>query len=273
MIQYPIAKINLGLYVTEKRPDGYHNLETIFYPIPIHDTLQVEPAEEDSFELIGLHLDGDPMDNLVMKALRELRKTHAIPPVCVKLTKGIPSGAGMGGGSSDAAYMMKMLNKMFALGLTEDELEQRVSPLGADCTFFIKGEPVLATGIGNRLSPINLSLKGYVLVLVKPDDFVSTREAYALVKPQKPAEELEDTIRRPILEWKDSMKNDFENSVFANHPVIRQIKNDLYHMGADYALMSGSGSTVFALYQQDKINETEIREAFKEHFVYIQQLG
>lgn len=273
MKTHPIAKINLGLYVTEKRPDGYHNLETVFYPIPIHDELEVEEANEDSFTLVGFHLEGDPMNNLVMRVLRNLRQDFSIPPVSVRLSKGIPSGAGMGGGSSDAAYMMRMLNEMFSLGLTDDEMEQRIAPLGADCAFFIRQRPVLATGIGNVFAPIKANLSGYALVLIKPDDFVSTKEAYSLVSPKQPAEPLTTTMQRPIEEWREHMHNDFELSVFAAHPTIEAVKQQLYDIGATYALMSGSGSTVFALFKPADIYKEEIEANFKEHFVYIATLG
>lgn len=249
MLSHPIAKINLGLYVTGKRTDGYHDLETVFYPISnVMDTLEVEPAERDTFELVGLPLAGDPMDNLVMRALRLLRQECSIPPVRVRLTKGIPSGAGLGGGSSDAAYMMRMLNEMFALGLSAEDMERRVATLGADCAFFVQGRPVLATGIGNIFQPIEVDLSGYEIRLVKPDDFVSTREAYSLVVPRRPAEPLAEAFRRPVGEWRDHIFNDFEESVFAHHPAIREAKERLYREGAAFALMSGSGSTVFGLF-------------------------
>lgn len=250
MKTYPLAKINLGLYVVATRPDGYHDLETVFYPIPLTDTLEVCPALEDSFTLVGLPLEGGPQDNLVMRVLALLRSEFPIPPVKVRLEKSIPSGAGLGGGSSDAAEMMKTLNTLFCLGLTNEQMEERVATLGADCAFFIKQQPVKATGIGNIFTPLALSLKGYTLVLVKPHVFVSTREAYAHVVPKAPNEPLLTTIRRPVEEWKTHMTNDFEESVFPLHPILASLKDQLYSLGATFALMSGSGSTLFALFRE-----------------------
>jgi len=252
MLTYPNAKINLGLNVVEKRPDGYHNIETIFYPIGLSDVLQVEVSEtcsDYSFSSSGIAIDGDPEDNLIVKAYHLLRSGCQFPPVDISLIKQIPFGAGLGGGSSDAAFMLKTLNEMFELKMTPGKLEKLAAKLGADCAVFIKNRPVFATGIGNVFTPIKLSLKGYFLLLVKPDIHVSTPEAYSLVVPEKPETSLDDLIQQPISEWKSIIKNDFEKSVFAKHSEIEYIKNNLYGMGAVYASMSGSGSSVYGIFE------------------------
>ena len=252
MLLFPNAKINLGLNVVEKRDDGYHNIETVFYPIGLSDVLDVQVSEscsDYSFSASGIPIDGDPENNLIVKAYRLLRSQYQFPPIDISLAKQIPFGAGLGGGSSDAAFMLKALNKMFELKITPKKLEKIASLIGADCPVFIKNKPVFATGIGNVFTPIKLSLKGYFLLLVKPDIHVSTPEAYSLVVPEKSEISLLELIQKPIAEWKDLIKNDFEKSVFANHPEIEKIKNDLYGMGAEYASMSGSGSSVYGIFK------------------------
>lgn len=252
MILYPNAKINLGLNIVEKRPDGYHNIETVFYPIGLCDILEVVPSEtctDYSFSSSGIAIDGDPEDNLIVKAYHLLRSGYQFPAVDISLVKQIPFGAGLGGGSSDAAFMLKALNEMFGLKATPLRLEKLAAKLGADCPVFIKNKPVFATGIGNVFKSIKLSLKGKFLVLVKPNIHVSTPEAYSLVAPEKPEVSLVEHIQRPIAEWKDVIKNDFEKSVFAKYPAIEEIKNNLYEMGAVYASMSGSGSSVYGIFE------------------------
>lgn len=254
MITYPNAKINLGLNITEKRPDGYHNLETVFYPIPLQDALEVKPLDGENeylLKIAGTQITGEPEDNLVIKAYRLLKQDYPhLPSIDIHMFKHIPTGAGLGGGSSDAAFMLKLLNEKFSLHISVSRLEEYAARLGADCAFFIQNKPVFASGIGNIFEPIELSLKGYYLVLVKPDIFVSTKEAYALVKPQKPQLSLKDIIHKPIEEWKNTMVNDFEKSVFHKFPEIAAIKDKLYDMGAIYASMSGSGASVFGLFKE-----------------------
>lgn len=268
-ITSPNAKINLGLYVVGRRSDGYHNIETIFYPIPLTDRLEI--SEDDELELIvsGIPVAGNTNDNLVMKVYDQLRRDFDIPPVYTTLEKNIPSGAGLGGGSSDAAFMMKMLNKEFDLGMSDEQMERRVSLLGADCAFFIKNRPTMAEGIGNEFSPVQVDLSGWYLVLVKPDDFVSTKEAYAGITPKAPRHDLREAIKQPVKEWKNLIFNDFEDSIFPNHPTIANIKQTLYQLGATYASMSGSGSTVFALFDHKPIG---IKDIFEPHFIYEAQL-
>lgn len=252
MITFPNAKINLGLNITEKRPDGYHNLETIFYPIPLEDALEIIPSKnaekKTSLYQSGITIDGEPENNLVVKAYEMLDKKFDLPPVDIYLYKHIPSGAGLGGGSADAAFMLKLLNETFKLNLSTELLEKYAARLGADCPFFIKNKPTFAEGIGNQFSPISLSLKGYQLLIVKPNVFVSTRDAFLKIKPQKPMYSLKEVITHPLDEWKQFMTNNFEKSVFSKFPIIGKIKETLYKQGAIYAAMSGSGSSVFGIF-------------------------
>ena len=199
----------------------------------------------------GMEIAGTTEDNLVAKAYSLLDKEFHLPPVEIHLYKHIPSGAGLGGGASDAAVMLKLLNEQFHLNLSEEQLEIYAATLGADCAFFIKNKTVYAEGIGNIFSPIELSLKGYQIMIVKPDVFVSTREAFANIHPHHPEHPVKEIIRRPVAEWKDTLINDFEASVFPQHPVIGEIKEELYNQGAIYASMSGSGSSVFGLFAPD----------------------
>ena len=253
MITFPNAKINLGLNITKKRPDGYHNLETIFYPIPLEDALEVCPrqtAGEGKWSLAqsGLPVEGDPDKNLVVKAYKLLDEACGLPPTDIHLYKRIPSGAGLGGGSADAAFMLKLLNDTYALHLTDGQLEAYAAQLGADCAFFVRNRATFAEGIGNVFSPVDLSLAGWRLLLVKPDVFVSTRDAFARIRPRRPARSLKDIIKLPVEQWKDCMANDFEESVFPQFPAISEVKAELYRLGAVYASMSGSGSSVYGLF-------------------------
>ena len=254
MITYPNAKINLGLNIVEKRPDGYHNLETVFYPINLQDALEVnlmEGEEEFSLTVSGVPIEGDPENNLVVKAYRLLKKDYPdMPAIDIHMYKHIPTGAGLGGGSADAAFMIKLLNEKFKLNLSIEKMEEYAAILGADCAFFIENKPVFASGIGNIFEPIQLSLKGYYLVLVKPDIFVSTKDAFAHITPMQPAQSLKEIIRMPVETWRATMKNDFEESVFQKFPEIAAIKDKLYDLGAIYASMSGSGSSVFGIFRE-----------------------
>lgn len=271
MITFPNAKINLGLNIVEKRPDGYHNLETVFYPVPVEDALEVNILNESTqkFRLhqAGLEITGKAENNLVVKAYKLLDERFNLPPVDIHLFKHIPSGAGLGGGSSDAAYMLKLLNEKFNLKLSDENLEEYAARLGADCAFFIRNAPTYAEGIGNIFSPISLSLKGYQIVLVKPDIFVSTRDAFAQIKPHRQEIPLKEVIKQPIEEWKERMVNDFEESVFPQFPAIKEIKEKLYEAGAIYAAMTGSGSSVFGLFKPE--DNKSVKEDFGEKaFVY-----
>lgn len=276
MITFPNAKINLGLNIVEKRADGYHNLETIFYPIPVKDALEliVPDAPEKKIRLIqsGIPIGSAAEDNLVVKAYKLLDKDYNLPPVEVYLRKEIPSGAGLGGGSSDAAFMLKLINDTFKLNIPIEKLEEYAALLGADCAFFIRNKPVFATGIGNIFSPISLSLKDYGLIVVKPDIFVSTREAFANIKPSQPKKSLKEIILSPVSEWKELMVNDFEKSVFPQFPEIGKIKEELYNKGAIYAAMSGSGSSVFGIFEPNvplpEIKHAENAKVFSSYFPF-----
>lgn len=268
MICFPNAKINLGLNVVGKRPDGYHNIETVFFPIPVKDALEIVRAEKQSFTQTGIPVDAPAEKNLVIKALNLLKTKYDIPPLEIHLLKAIPFGAGLGGGSADAAFMLKLVNDFCQLGILPDELEKMAASIGADCPFFIRNTPVYATGTGNIFESVELSLKDYHLCLVKPDIAVSTPEAYSQVTPAAPAVSLKEIITRPVGEWKEQMVNDFEKSVFSKHPVIGRIKEALYQAGAVYASMSGSGSSVFGLFEAP----TNFKDQFKDCFVWEGQL-
>ena len=255
MLVFPNAKINLGLNITEKRPDGYHNLETIFYPVPVEDALEINilNAGNEKFRLhqAGMEIAGEAENNLVGKAYKLLDARFNLPPIDIHLFKHIPSGAGLGGGSADAAFMLKLLNEKFNLGLATEELEDYAARLGADCAFFVRNQPTYAEGIGNIFSPITFSLKGYQIWLVKPDIFVSTKDAFARIRPHRPDRSLKDIVQLPVEEWKGIMVNDFEESVFPQFPAIGEIKEEMYRQGAIYASMSGSGSSVYGIFKED----------------------
>ena len=259
MITFPQAKINLGLNVVERRADGYHNLETMFYPVPLCDALEVQviderfPSEFDcDLKVTGIAVDGDEQRNLVVRTYQLLKQEFPhLPRVHAHLHKGIPTQAGMGGGSSDCAAMLTLLNQEFELGLTKEELIRRAAMLGADCAFFVLNTPAYAEGIGERLQPISLSLRGWYLAVVRPDIPVPTKEAFALITPKHPEISCREVVRRPVEEWREALVNDFEHSVFALHPEIGQVKEQLYKLGAVYSAMSGSGSAVFGLFHEE----------------------
>ena len=273
MLVQPNCKINIGLNVVERRPDGYHNLETIFYPVPLRENLEFKELKDSDKEyelhLAGVPIVGNPAENLVIKVYLSLKKEFDLPSLDIDLYKKIPMGAGLGGGSSDAAFMMKALNEAYQLELNDDDMEQRMSAFGADCPFFIKNKPTFATGIGDQFTPCSLSLKNKFIVLVKPDVFVSTKEAYANIHPHPSEHDLLEAVSRPIETWRETIKNDFEASVFPNHPELPAIKQTLYDMGALYAAMSGSGSTLFGIFDRPT---PEAEKVFHKHFVFSQQI-
>ena len=255
MITYPNCKINLGLHVVGKRPDGYHDLETIFLPVlDLCDELEI--VENGTLQMVqeGIVLDNAPEDNLCTRAWRLLHDEFNIPPVSIRLKKNIPFGAGLGGGSSDAAFTLKMLNDMFSLGLNDNALEQRAARLGADCAFFIRNKAAYATGIGDVLEPLELDMTAYRIVIEIPEgEHVSTKEAYGGLKRDlfgEPRPDLREAVRRPIGEWRQLIVNDFETSVFPAHPAIAALKEDMYVRGALYASMTGSGAAVFGIFEK-----------------------
>lgn len=268
MITFPNAKINLGLNIVSKRNDGYHNLETIFYPVAIKDALEIIPKEEqqvDTFFQSGLQIDSVPEDNLVIKALRLMRANYTFPSVEVRLLKVIPFGAGLGGGSTDASFMLRLVNETFNLGATNQELATMAVKLGADCPFFIYNQPKFATSIGEVFEDIELSLKDYTLVVVKPDVHVSTKDAFSGIAPSKPMISLKEVIKRPIEEWNGLITNDFEKTIFPKYPIIESLKDKLYAIGAVYASMTGSGASLFGIFDQTPEN---IGSLFPDCFIW-----
>ena len=251
MICFPNAKINLGLNICSKREDGYHNLETVFYPIELKDALEIVPAKGSigSFTQSGIPVDGSPDNNLVIKTYNLLKSKFQIPEIDIYLRKNIPFGAGLGGGSADAAFMIKLVNDYTELNLSSKQMEEFAAQLGADCPFFIENKPVFAEGIGNIFSPIKISLDGYHIIINKPDIHVSTQDAYSLVRPQKPQISIKEILSDPVETWKDRLLNDFEVSVFEKYPEIENVKKKMYDEGAVYASMSGSGSAVFGIFK------------------------
>jgi 4-diphosphocytidyl-2-C-methyl-D-erythritol kinase len=273
MTTFPIAKINLGLNVVEKRQDGYHNLQTVFYPVPLKDALEIQvmdPAFPSAYDcdlkVTNISIEGDEQGNLVVRAYQLLKQEFpTLPRIHAHLWKGIPTQAGMGGGSSDCAYMMTLLNQMFDLGLTTGELTARAARLGADCPFFILSRPCYAEGIGEKLRPIDLSLSGYHIAVVRPDIPVSTKEAFTHIHPHYPAQNCLETVMQPVDTWRETLVNDFEESVFAIHPEIGAVKQQLYDMGAAYAAMSGSGSALFGLFRE---KPDSLSQAFPNMFTF-----
>ncbi|HYW94145.1 MAG TPA: 4-(cytidine 5'-diphospho)-2-C-methyl-D-erythritol kinase [Bacteroidales bacterium] len=248
MISFPNAKINLGLYITGKRTDGFHTIETVMLPCGPSDILEFVESDHDQLDTTGLETGAGSTDNLVMRTLDLLRLNFDIPPLHVHLHKSIPTGAGLGGGSSDAAFMLKTLNDHFSLGLNTEKLELYAARLGSDCTFFISNRPALATGRGEILTPVQTGSNNLHIVLLNPGLHVSTKEAYAGVVPAPPGEDIIATLSRPVTDWKNRLENQFEKTVFIIHPQIATLKKLLYAAGAAYASMSGSGSSVFGLF-------------------------
>jgi 4-diphosphocytidyl-2-C-methyl-D-erythritol kinase len=251
MLVFPNAKINLGLNILKKRPDGYHEINTCFYPVQWCDALEIIEADEFKFTQTGLNIDGDLADNLCVKAYQLLQQTYGLPHVSMHLHKVIPFGAGLGGGSADAAFTLIILNEKFQLGLTSDQLKTHASVLGSDCAFFIDNSPAIGKGIGNELSSIALILKGKFLFIVKPDIHINTAEAYKAVSPSIPEKSIEEILKMPISDWKNFLVNDFEYAVFNKYPEIKLIKEKLYAAGAQYASMSGSGAAVFGFFEKE----------------------
>jgi 4-diphosphocytidyl-2-C-methyl-D-erythritol kinase len=273
MILYPNAKINIGLSVTEKRSDGFHNIETVFYPISLCDILTIEPDiattatdEKLAFTCEGETVIGDkPYDNLCCKAYRLLDADYDLPPTSIRLYKTIPAGAGLGGGSSDASYTLMALNSLYQLNISTDRLALYASCLGSDCAFFLQHNPAFGTGKGDILEPVSLSLADYHILLVKPPVSVSTAAAYSAVIPRKAEYHLPELIQFPVSNWRNTVVNDFEASVFRKFPEIGKIKERLYEEGAVYASMSGSGACVFGIFNK---NPGELSKLFSDCFCW-----
>jgi len=259
MIFFPNAKINIGLNIIKKRSDGYHEIESLFYPIPLKDSLEwienksigLKAYEKNKNEVQRLkEIEGS--GNLVLKAYELLRNDFTLPDLEFFLIKNIPMGAGLGGGSSDGAFTLVKLNQYFALGLSTNQLEKYAEKLGSDCAFFIENKPALASGRGEILQAHGLDLKGYYLILVKPPFSISTAEAYSGVIPKEPKFSLQTSLEKPIQEWKMEVFNDFENSLYPKFPELEKIKGELYDQGALYASLSGSGSTLYGIFEREK---------------------
>jgi 4-diphosphocytidyl-2-C-methyl-D-erythritol kinase len=259
MIVFPNCKINLGLHVTQKRDDGFHELETVFYPLPVHDILEIVFLKKlrgipgIPFSSSGLEIDGRKNSNICIKALRLLKeKFPTLPSLQLHLHKVIPAGSGLGGGSSDAAFTIKVINEICGLNLSKEELSKSALQLGSDCPFFITNKPCFSKGRGELLEEIKLDLGAYKIVLVKPDLSINTREAFTGITPAKPRISIRDIIKKPIESWRAELKNDFEKIIFPKYPVIEKIKTDLYKAGAYYASMSGSGSSVYGIFSKER---------------------
>jgi 4-diphosphocytidyl-2-C-methyl-D-erythritol kinase len=243
-------KINIGLHVIEKLPSGYHALETVFYPCKnFEDTIEIVPASQFSFILKNADFHCVTEDNLCVKAYRLLQNRYDLPPVAITLTKQIPSGAGLGGGSANAALTLKILNTLFSLQLSTEQLHEFAAQLGSDTSFFLYDTPMYATGRGEILTPIALDLSKYKIEIVCPKIAISTAEAYGAITPKKPKTSLNQIIQSPIETWKENLVNDFEEVIFKKHPQIKEIKNEFYRRGAVYAAMSGSGGAVFGVFR------------------------
>jgi 4-diphosphocytidyl-2-C-methyl-D-erythritol kinase len=254
MVSFPNAKINLGLHVTERRPDGYHNIETLFYPVRLADALEILPSDAFNFQSSGIEISTQSHMNLVVKAYHLLQSAFSLPPVRIYLHKVIPPGAGLGGGSADASFTLVMLNNLFKIGLPRQQLENFAGMLGADCPFFVFNKPALASGKGDQLMPVDTDLSGYKIVLVKPPVSVNTAQAYQLLTPHKSETPLSVIVSQPVTTWKARLLNDFEKPVFTLFPEISAVKQKLYDLGAHYASMSGSGSVVFGLFKEIPVN-------------------
>jgi len=253
MIGFPHAKINLGLYVTGKRTDGFHAIQTLFYPIPYCDILEIVPADKAALYLSGKAIEGLIENNSCWKAYRLLQNDYDLPPAAIYLHKMIPTGAGLGGGSSDAAHCLLMLNRLFALHLSNDQLLHYAAQLGSDCAFFTQTQAMFADGRGELLRPATIALNGYYLLLVLPEVHISTAEAYAGIRPKAPLFALEQAVALPITTWRQQLSNDFEEHIFQQYPLLSDIKAALYSKGAVYAAMSGSGSTLFGLFADEQL--------------------
>ena len=265
MILFPPAKVNLGLNILFKREDGYHEIETCMIPIPFTDILEITEADEFDFLQTGLAIPGNSQSNLCVKAFQLMKQKFAIPTVRIHLRKQIPMGAGLGGGSAAAAYVLKGLNDLFKLKVSISELEFLAVQLGSDCPFFIKNKPQIARGRGEVLSEIDLDLKGKYLILLNPGIHVGTKEAYDGVQPRISSKTIEEVISNSYDTWKTELINQFEESIFPKYRLIKELKESLIELGAVYASMSGSGSSVFGIFDEKPI---QIHPSLRNYFVF-----
>lgn len=273
MISFPNCKLNLGLNIVEKRSDGFHNLETVFLPIPLSDVLEVVESDQDAFELHGKEVPGKKENNIVLKALEILRKDFPqIPSLSIHLLKNIPTGAGLGGGSSNATYMLTMLNYMFQLGLSQEQLLKYALVLGSDCPFFLANVPSYAMGRGEILTPCSIDLSAYHLYMVKPELHIDTKWAFSNLIPKLSTLNCKEIVENyPISKWKEYLINDFEHPIFRLHPELSKLKEELYQAGAVYASMSGSGSTIYAIFNKSmdlQFTINKLDQKFIEYFTF-----
>ena len=250
MIIFPNGKINLGLSIINKRADGFHNIESFIYPAPIYDALEFKPSLKFSIEIYGIPVPGNPANNILYKTWKLLYERHKVPPMEIKLLKGIPLGSGLGGGSSDAVFLLKSLNTYFKLDLANETMFRYAASLGSDCPFFLGNSPAIIKGRGEVVEPVNLSLKGMRLVIVCPDFQISTQEAFSNIIPGKKHFKMEDIVNKPVEQWQDILVNDFEKTVFKKYPLLKSIKETLISHGAVYSSLTGSGSAVYGLFRQ-----------------------
>ena len=268
MLSFPNCKINLGLNITSKRADGFHNIETVFYPVQLNDILEIVQANELKFTSTGLPISGAEKSNLCLKAYHLLKQDYPeIPPIHIHLHKVIPMGAGLGGGSSDGAFMLALLNNKFNLEINKEQLIIYALLLGSDCPFFVVNKPSFATGRGEILTAIDIDLSNYKILLVNPKIHVSTKEAFAGLVPKLPVKTITDIIREPVETWKDFLTNDFEHTLFKQHPNLKLIKEDLYKEGAVYASMTGTGSTLYGIFKLDQKPNVSLFAAHFYHWV------
>ena len=273
MLVFPNAKINLGLNVISKRNDGFHNIESVMFPVDLCDILEFIPvvdarAKQINLSITGLNLDSDLEDNLLIKTYNLLAEDYDIPALDIHLHKIIPFGAGLGGGSSDAAFFIKALNEEFSLNISNKKLKELSAKIGSDCPFFIDNKPVFASGKGEEMQAVDFSLAGYYLFIVSPKIMVSTKFAYSSVRPSKPEISIDKLLSLPIETWKENIKNDFEDSIFKYYPEIKGIKLKLYQSGALYASMTGSGSSVFGIFK----SAVMLKDSFKDYFVWQEEI-
>ena len=264
MLSFPNAKINIGLYITEKRPDGFHNLESCFYPVGWGDVLEIIPAPKLSFKSTGIEIPGNPETNLCLKAYHLVNQDFNIPPVMIHLHKIIPIGAGLGGGSADCAFTIKTLNELFKLNMSVETMENYARTLGSDCAFFIQNKPKFCFGKGDEFEEIMIDLHNKFIVLVNPNIHISTVEAYSGVKPQKASINLKKILQNPVNQWINVISNDFETHLLLKYPIIESLKKTLYAHGSEYASMTGSGSTVFGIFDK----EIDLKETFANYSVW-----
>jgi 4-diphosphocytidyl-2-C-methyl-D-erythritol kinase len=271
MILFPNAKINLGLNIIRKRADGYHDLETFFCPVNLCDALEVIPQQSTAtatenviFTTSGIQIDGNATDNICVKAWHLLKKDFAeLPPVLMHLHKVIPTGAGLGGGSSDGAFTLQILNRLFDLNIPEPALSAYALQLGSDCPFFLQNKPCFARGRGERLEPIPVDLTGYEILLIHPGIHISTAKAFGGVRPRVPEKSVSWVVQQPVSSWQRELVNDFEESLFPLFPQLKEIKESLYAAGAVYASMTGSGSAVYGLFEKGKMPDPAFQEGYR----------